>query len=620
MKSMAYLLEVYADGSITEEEAAELVVLLESEPEELQKAKETLEIHGMVQEHSRFDSEGDELVKAVSRSIDFSQSPDNFEKSILVKTERLSRQRKLIMYLPLAASIFIVAGMWMWNKKTVDQSTSASVEKSEIFLARIIAQDMAVWRKDRDGTPVGQTLARGSYKLTKGTAVLETEVGTVISLKAPVEFELLNSERLLLNSGEAGVRVAKGSTYNVDTAAMLIVDLGTEFTVKCAPDKTSLFVFKGEVGVFSTSSSDESKVDSIRLKEGEGLEYESERGYYRTKSNQSDLQRATDIRNQFSEKEYFVIDLAGKNPQKLNKLVLYNYGQEEQGHRYYSKDFTVQVTADSSRRKNFKTILEGTLEPRTGPQTFEIPLTEARFIKLIINTGYQEGFLELSEFAAFNMEGRNVTSAPGGGKLFDFHSDYPFEIKKGYWVAANIIDGKTTGHASDSWASNGKALFDEFLTVKLSQNKNHIIDRLIIYNYGQEEGGYNYYSKDFTVQISNTTDDDKSYKTVLKDTLKAKTGAQQFSIPQIEAKYIRLIINSGYRTGFVQVGEFEAYSKENVNVAASKNDGHVIDFSSQDSRKIKQGFWRAENLIDGKISGPEGSWCSEKLLPSKKNP
>ena len=96
MSSLQYLMEVYADDSITEKEAVELIALLEAEPEELLKAKESLEFHGLLQEHSRFDFNGDELVEAVSRSIDFSKSPDTFEKNILSKTKKLSRKRKII--------------------------------------------------------------------------------------------------------------------------------------------------------------------------------------------------------------------------------------------------------------------------------------------------------------------------------------------------------------------------------------------------------------------------------------------------------------------------------------------------------------------------------------------
>ena len=617
MNSLMYLLEVYADGSITEDEAAELISLLESEPEELQKAKETLKVHGMILEHSRFDLEGDELVNAVSRSVDFSKSPGTFEKAVLNKTEKLSRQRKLIMYLPLAASLFIIAGVWLWKgTQAVDPKTVQTSTETEPGIVKVIAQENAQWRQDRDGEQVGENLVRGSYKLIRGTVVLKTDSGSIITMKVPVEFELLNAERLYLNEGELGVRIAKGSTYSVDTSEMMIVDLGTEFAVRSVPEKTSLYVFDGEVGVFTTSKSDESKMDSLRVKEGRGLEYEPGQQFVLTNNNFSKLEKPSDIYSQFQSKEYFVIDLAGKHPQKLNKLVIHNYGQEESGYNYYSKDFTVQIAENS--KKNFKTVYEGTLNARTGSQSFDIPPIEGRFIKLIIKSGYQDGFLELSEFAVFNTDGKNVAAASEGGKLFDFHSDYPHEIEKGHWVAANIIDGKTKGHASDSWSSNGKALFDEFLTVKLAGEGSNRIDRLTIYNYGQEEGGYNYYSKDFTVMVSTTTMDSKAFKFLHKGLLKPQIGPQSFPVKATDVKYVKLIINSGYRTGFVELGELEVYTAEGSNIAAAKEGGTVMEFSSQDPRRLKLGFWKADNLIDGEKSSPGGSWCSDKLLPTGK--
>jgi hypothetical protein len=73
--------------------------------------------------------------------------------------------------------------------------------------------------------------------------------GVQILFEGPGELELLTAMRAVLHSGQAVVRVpevARG--FQLDTASTQVVDLGTEFGVKCgAGGTTDVLVFAGEV-------------------------------------------------------------------------------------------------------------------------------------------------------------------------------------------------------------------------------------------------------------------------------------------------------------------------------------------------------------------------------------
>jgi len=156
---------------------------------------------------------------------------------------------------------------------------------------------------------------------------------------------------------------------------------------------------------------------------------------------------------------------------------------------------------------------------------------------------------------------------------------------------------------------------DEFFLLELAGAKTHRLARIVIYNYGQEESGYNYYSKNFSVEVSTTSKDKKAFKRVLAGTLKAETGAQTFALEPVDARYVKLRIGSGYQEEFIELGEFEVYSSEGANVAAAAQGGKLLEYSSEYPTHLAQGIWPAANIIDGAKSGLTGSWCSKGEAP-----
>jgi HEAT repeat protein len=140
------------------------------------------------------------------------------------------------------------------------------------------------------------------------------------------------------------------------------------------------------------------------------------------------------------------------------------------------------------------------------------------------------------------------------------------------------------------------------------------IERVVIENYGQAEAKGNYYAKDFSIAASSSSRDPKAFKKICKGTLKAKLGPQTFKIQPTEAKYIKLLITSGYRQDYIELGELGIYDSKGRNVAAAANGGKVLSCTSAYKAP---GVWAPEYLIDGKPSGRGGSWCSEKFSSRK---
>ncbi|MHC4084449.1 MAG: glycosyl hydrolase [Planctomycetota bacterium] len=140
---------------------------------------------------------------------------------------------------------------------------------------------------------------------------------------------------------------------------------------------------------------------------------------------------------------------------------------------------------------------------------------------------------------------------------------------------------------------------------ELAQSKAYSLDHAVIHNFGGTDDTY--YSKEFSIQISTTTDQDKAFKEVVRAELKAATGAQTFRFDAITARYIKLIVHSGYRPDqTVELSEFEVYSTEGTNVIAARNGGKLLKFTSQHA---KTGAWSAACINDGK-TGSRNAWCS----------
>jgi len=147
----------------------------------------------------------------------------------------------------------------------------------------------------------------------------------------------------------------------------------------------------------------------------------------------------------------------------------------------------------------------------------------------------------------------------------------------------------------------------------------HRIDRAVLTNTpsGDEEqyGPMHLFTKDFAVLASTTNTDPEAFREITRTTLKPNAEAQTFRFEPVQARYVKLIILSGYNTkdDKIQLGEFEVYSTQGTNVVGayhadgSKTAANLLHYSSALGQERE---WTAANIHDGKTSGAEGSWCS----------
>jgi hypothetical protein len=114
---------------------------------------------------------------------------------------------------------------------------------------------------------LGDTIPSGVVRLERGAAQVRFARGAVVSLNAPVEFEVLGDNRLFLRSGRITSSVPpEAHGFTVVSPDGEVVDFGTEFTVGVDRDgKTDVYVVAGEVDVAAGHSVLEERV---RLTQG----------------------------------------------------------------------------------------------------------------------------------------------------------------------------------------------------------------------------------------------------------------------------------------------------------------------------------------------------------------
>jgi len=132
----------------------------------------------------------------------------------------------------------------------------------------------------------------------------------------------------------------------------------------------------------------------------------------------------------------------------------------------------------------------------------------------------------------------------------------------------------------------------------------------------KQYGDLHLFAKDFSIAVSTTRPTDGAFREVLRATLAPNTEPQRFDIrPPADARYVRLRILSGHNTRFdrVQLGEFELFDRQGINVVAS----HAADRNRDGADLLgyppalgRDRIWTADNLQDGSTSGAGGCWCS----------
>jgi len=160
--------------------------------------------------------------------------------------------RRSSVLLAIAASLALIAGIAFMasrpdsNTSVTSQDTATDVIAQAPVLAVTAVTEDVRWSLKMPPKP-GIELAAGRMELTAGTLALTLSGGQLVTLAAPSDFELIDETEVYLHRGSASLRiVGSAGPYGIRVPRGKVLDLGTEFSVKVAPDGTAdVWVFAG---------------------------------------------------------------------------------------------------------------------------------------------------------------------------------------------------------------------------------------------------------------------------------------------------------------------------------------------------------------------------------------
>ncbi|TWT81814.1 hypothetical protein CA13_32670 [Planctomycetes bacterium CA13] len=159
----------------------------------------------------------------------------------------------------------------------------------------------------------------------------------------------------------------------------------------------------------------------------------------------------------------FIIRMDPPGIHTIHRAVLYNtLSDNPKRHgdqNLFAKDFSIAVSTTDPTSDAFHEVLSSSLAATTDAQSFTIPATEARYVRLRLGQGHNTKFdaVQLAEFELYNEQGVNVVASHeadrsrDGGDLVGY-CDQRENVN--VWTAQNIIDGSKAG-AGGSWSSTG---------------------------------------------------------------------------------------------------------------------------------------------------------------------
>lgn len=162
----------------------------------------------------------------------------------------------------------------------------------------------------------------------------------------------------------------------------------------------------------------------------------------------------------------------------------------------------------------------------------------------------------------------NILLSVNGGKVIGFSSQMLDENHQPVpqWQVSNLIDGQyVTGtyrpENSHGWSSNvaPKQGFPEWIIFAFANEQTRLISRIVIDPTTIDPPLIGRGAKDFELYVSPTTKDGP-WALVKRGQLLNKPIKQTFDFLPVEARYLRLVINSNWGSDrFVELGEVEVY-------------------------------------------------------------
>jgi len=269
-KLVSDAIEDYQDGNLDESQIADLRKVLAERPE----ARQAFCEHNFFRDLAS----STYLLENASNQTNIGQS---------IHSKSLPSRDKNWIALALAASLLvgIAITVYSWSGtpplivlKNLDSETSMAQgsfrpESPASPVAVLLDATNATWKSQGLTGASGIPLRRGWLELISGTAPIRFDCGAVATLIGPSRFQIIDAKHGFLASGDLVVNVPEHANgFKVDTNAMRLTDLGTEFGIRVnEQDETEVHVIKGLVEVECEMTEDSSK--TFAMKENEAKKF-----------------------------------------------------------------------------------------------------------------------------------------------------------------------------------------------------------------------------------------------------------------------------------------------------------------------------------------------------------
>ncbi len=244
MSDLRELIAAYLDDGLTDADRDQLTSLLKGHPDNLRAFVDA----NLFEQHLRTVVTGQVRREATgewpeSGRVRIRQAADSDGPGV---KPWLPRRWPRLVAVGAAALLLIATGISVWVAYPPAQDRE---------LARITRIRSAQVSGPVDSLRTGQALGPGRLTLIAGAMEIVLTNGVTLVFEGPGQMELLTPMRVLLHSGQAVVRVPRAARgFRLETAGAQVVDLGTEFGVKCGPAAvTDVQVFQGKVMASSAS-------------------------------------------------------------------------------------------------------------------------------------------------------------------------------------------------------------------------------------------------------------------------------------------------------------------------------------------------------------------------------
>ena len=204
---------------------------------------------------------------------------------------------------------------------------------------------------------------------------------------------------------------------------------------------------------------------------------------------------------------WMIVQLLGSRTQVVDQVVMAGGSG-----RYGVKDFEVLTSATGTAQADFTTLLSATLPQDTALHTFAFSPTQARYVKLVIHSFWNNldrGCVPMFELWTRSRHGGivSLTDGPESGRatMIDFSTQAS---------GAQSPSAATDFRANTYWRTAPGATTDQWLTLDLVGGEAHRINQVHLRGAGGARA-----PKNFQVRVSNNSTDAENFVTVLEGEL-----------------------------------------------------------------------------------------------------